>query len=453
MKKIVFFATSLFYITVNAQTTVVSTIAGNGIANYSGDGGQALAAALNQPTRVALDGLGDLIITDRSNNCIRKLVLNTGVISTIAGTGVAGFSGDGGPATAAQLNYPSQTILDANGNLYITDCQNQRVRKINANTGVITTIAGNGVIGYNGDGIAATTAELHNPYDMVVDAQGNLFFADRTNNRIRRIDAGTGIITTIAGNGAATYSGDGGAATAAGLNNPIGFTSDTVGNMYIGDYGNKVVRRIDGVTGIITTFAGNGSIGYSGDGGPATSAQISNAATVEVDKAGNALLITDVNNNCIRKVKINTGIITTIAGDGILGFSGDGGPALSAEFNIPGGTVFDAAGTLYIADQGNNRIRKITNARQDTDIKQVKDNSIQASVYPNPSTGLFTIQTTMFENILIEVYNLTGQKVFADKLQNSATQINLSNLANGVYQIKLMKNNNTVYQTKVTKID
>lgn len=453
MKKIILFFASIFYISVAAQTQVVSTIAGNGSATYSGDSGQAIIAGLNQPSRVALDGAGNLIITDRYNNRIRKLNLNTGIITTIVGTGVPGFSGDGGPATAAQINSPAQTIVDAQGNLWISDSQNQRIRKVITSTGFITTVAGNGAAGYNGDGIAATSAKLYNPYDMIVDAQGNLFFSDRSNNRVRKVDVNTNIITTIAGNGSASYSGNGNAATAAGINNPIGLTADSSRNMYIGDYGNKVVRRIDGVTGIITTFAGTGVIGYSGDGGPANLAQISNAATVEVDKTGNSLLITDVNNNCIRRVNIGTGIITTIVGNGISGFAGDGGPPLSAEFNIPGGTVFDYADNLYIADQGNNRIRKITNARNDTYISQLKDNNVQVNVYPNPSTGIITIQTAAFENIFFEIYNLTGQKVFADKLQNTNTQINLSNLANGVYQLKLIKNNNLVYQTKLSKVN
>jgi len=358
MKKLLTLSAFAFYFTANAQT-VINTVAGNGSAGYTGDGAQATAANLNQPTRIVIDNAGNLIITDRGNNAIRQ-VSASGIISTIAGNGTAGYTGDGAAATAATLNMPAQTIADASGNLYISDSQNNCIRKITASTGVITTIVGTGVAGYNGDSIAATAAQVYNPYDMAFDWQGNLYFSDRINNRVRKVIASSNMIVTVAGNGTAAYLGDSGQATSASLNNPIGLAVDSLGNIYIGDYGNKVVRKVD-ASGIITTFAGTGVVGFSGDGGPASAAQIGNAATVALDQQGN-VYITDVNNNRVRKVNVYTGIINTIAGNGVTGYSGDGGLPTAAELNIPGGTFINNDGSIYIADQGNNCIRKISQA-------------------------------------------------------------------------------------------
>jgi len=250
---------------------------------------------------------------------------------------------------------PAQTIIDANGNLYISDSQNNCIRKVTASTGVISTIVGNNTAGFSGDGGQATAAQIYNPYDMAFDWQGNFYFSDRINNRVRKVNT-AGIISTIAGNGTAAYTGDGSAATAASLNNPIGLAVDSLGNIYIGDYGNKVVRKID-ASGIISTFAGTGVVGFSGDGGAATAAQLGNAETLSLDQQGN-IYIADVNNNRIRKVDFYSGIINTIIGNGIAGYGGDGGPATAAELNIPGGAFVCADGNIYVADQGNNCIRK-----------------------------------------------------------------------------------------------
>ena len=310
---------------------IITTVAGNGRAFYSGDGGAATNAAWEDPFGVAVDASGNLFIVDSFNNRICK-VGTDGIITTLAGNGIPGYSGDGGGATNAELNYPSGVAVDASGNLFIADTGNYRIREVRTN-GIITTVAGNGTRGYSGDGGPATKAELDNPTGVAVDASGNLFIADSGNDRIREVGT-NGIITTVAGNGTYGYSGDGGPATNAELWNPDGVAVDASGNLFIADQDNNRIREV-GTNGIITTVAGNGTNGYSGDGGAATSAELSLAHGVAVDASGN-LFIADSENSRIREVGTN-GIITTVAGNGTQGYSGDGGAATSAELSYPNG--------------------------------------------------------------------------------------------------------------------
>jgi uncharacterized protein (TIGR03437 family) len=307
----------------------------------------------------------------------------SGIITTIAGIDNGGFSGDGGPATSAQLSGPSGIVVDGSGNLYVADTGNGRIRKVSV-SGVITTVAGNGSDGFSGDGGPATAASLN--IDVVgigiaVDTSGNLFIADINNNRVRKVSAG-GIITTVAGNGFGAidgiggFSGDGGPATAAELFGPSGIAVDASGNLFIVDLGNMRIRKVS-ASGIITTVAGSGCVlsvstpncgGFSGDGGPATSATLNHPSAIAVDSSGN-LFIADTENNRIRKVAAN-GIITTVAGNGPVcqfssltcsgGFSGDGGPATSASLNFPGAVTLDRSGNLFIADTGNLRVREVS---------------------------------------------------------------------------------------------
>jgi sugar lactone lactonase YvrE len=249
--------------------------------------------------------------------------------------------------------------VDAAGNLLIADSGNQRIRRVDGTTGIITTVAGNGTYGFSGDGGAATSASLAYPYGVAVDAAGNLLIADYGNQRIRQVDGTTRIITTVAGKGTYGFSGDGGPATDASLNNPLGVAVDGAGNLLIADTYNQRIRRVDGTTGIITTVAGNGMAGFSGDGGPATDASLNNPSGVAVDGAGN-LLIAVYGNQRIRRVDGTTGIITTVAGNGTAGFSGDGGAAISGSLNNPVGVAVDAAGNLLIADTNNLRIRRVS---------------------------------------------------------------------------------------------
>lgn len=326
----------------------ITTIAGNGTAGYSGDGGPATSAQLNNDAHgLALDPSGILYIADSGNFTIRK-VASGGTITTVAGNGTYGYSGDGGPATRAQLNRPYGLSIDATGNLYIADTNSSLVRKVNT-AGMITTVAGNGNNGYDGDGGAATSAAMARPYGVTVDKAGILYIADQGNQRIRRVSGG--IISTIAG---ATF-GDGTLAVFGSLNAPNAVAKDKIGNVYVTDSGHNSVRRI-AADGAITTLAGTGVSGYSGDGGPAVKAELNQPSGIAVDSSG-AVFIADSNNHRIRKVATD-GTITTIAGTGCC-YSGDGGPATSAQLNSPHGLFMDASSNLFIADSGNNRIRKV----------------------------------------------------------------------------------------------
>ena len=323
------------------------------VGDFAGDGGPAVAARLNLPYDVAVDSSGNLYITDTNNDRIRK-VDSAGTITTIAGTGERRFGGDGGPAIQAQLDAPSGVVVDGAGNLYIADRANHRIRKVDS-TGTITTIAGTGERGFGGDGGPATQARLNYPYGVAVDGAGNLYIADLANHRIRKVDS-TGTITTFAGTGERGFGGDGGPASQAQINFPTGVAVDEAGNLYIADWSNARIRKVDG-TGTITTIAGTGELGFGGDGGPAIQARLSLPYSVAVDGAGN-LYIADQYNNRIRRVD-STGTLTTIAGTGERRFGGDGGPAIQAQLGDPTGVAVDGAGNLYIADQYNNRIRRV----------------------------------------------------------------------------------------------
>ncbi|HEY1527899.1 MAG TPA: NHL repeat-containing protein [Candidatus Angelobacter sp.] len=343
------------------STGVISTIAGTGTAGFSGDGGAAISAQLNGPDAEAVDSLGNLYITDSGNHRLRKLSAS-GIIITVAGNGTEGFSGDGGPALLAQLDGPQGLSADLKGNIYFVDFR--RVRTA-AQTGVVSTFAGNGIGGFSGDGSFATAAQLNvgsffGSSGLTSDSAGNLLIVDEFNNRIRRVDASTGIITTIAGNGTAGFSGDGGPATNAALFQPMDVALDVSDNLYITDPNNHRVRRVDAVTHIITTVVGNGTAGFSGDGGLATGAQLNFPSGIALDSAGN-IFFTDTQR--IRRVDSVTQTITTITGNGSPGSTGDGGPAFAAQLNFPVGISFDALGNLYVADSASNhadgRIRKI----------------------------------------------------------------------------------------------
>jgi uncharacterized protein (TIGR03437 family) len=327
----------------------ISTIGGNGVLSYSGDGGPATSAELNTPQAVAVDSSGNIYIADTLNNVVRK-VSSSGTITTFAGNGTAGYGGDGGAASAAQLNRPQGIAVDASGNVYVADSQNARVRKISG--GTISTVAGSGTPGYGGDGAAATAAQLFVPIGIAVDSAGNLYIADFTNNRVRKVSTG-GTITTVAGNGTAGYSGDGGPAANATLNGPTDVAVDSNGNLYIADLNNDVVREVSG--GNIMTIAGNGLPGVGGDDGPATAALVGNPTGLAVDSAGNLYIASG--SATVRKVYAGTGYITTIAGNGTRGYTGDGGLATNGELNGPIAVAVASNGNVYVADSANNAIR------------------------------------------------------------------------------------------------
>ena len=333
---------------------------GNGVAGYSGDNGLAVNAGLDlvddvggrAPPGVTVDGLGNLFVTDPGNRRVRRVGTN-GVITTVAGNGEQGYSGDGGPATNASMGEPIAVAVDGLGNLFIADYSSNVIRRVDVN-GIISTVAGTGISGFGGNGGPATNALLANPLELAVDAFGNLFETD--DGLVRKIDP-QGIIITVAGFGYGNggFSGDGGPATNAWLANPSGLAVDSLGNLFIADVESRRVRKVD-TNGIITTVAGGGRPDL-GDGGPAIDASLLNPTGVAVDAADN-LLIADDGGQRVRRVDAN-GVITTLAGNGTPGYSGDGGPAANAEIEHLSGVAVDGSGNLFILDTGNNRIREV----------------------------------------------------------------------------------------------
>jgi sugar lactone lactonase YvrE len=336
----------------------INTVAGGGIYIL---GGFAVNTDLVSPDGVAVDTSGNFYIAEYMEDRIDKVTASTGIITVVAGNNGRGSSGDGGAATAAQLYYPTGVAVDAAGNIYIADSANNRIRKVTASNGIITTVAGTGTAGFSGDGSSATSAELNDPLGVAVDGNGNIYIADDGNERIREVTVSTGNISTVAGNGGVGTN-FGSIATNTGLRSPEALAVDAAGDIYIAITYSNQIGMVSASTGIITLVAGTGARGFYGDGGPATSAELYISpcamAGVAVDAAGN-MYIGDYDNDRIRKVTAATGIITTIAGGGTSGFSGDGGPATSASLQLPIGVAADAEGNVYFADYGNNRIRAV----------------------------------------------------------------------------------------------
>ena len=338
-----------------AQTGIITTFAGTGASGYSGDGGPATAAQLYEPQRIARDAAGNVYISDLVTNRVRK-VTPSGIITTVAGNGTSGFGGDGGPAISAFLNQPRGLAVDAAGNLYIADYWNNRIRKVDP-SGIITTIAGTGTMGNTGDGGPATAAEIGELTGIAVDAAGNIYIPCITPSVIRKVSA-SGIISTIAGNGTFGFSGDGGPATAAQVYSPEDVSFDNLGNVYISDAQNHRLRKIN-AAGIISTIAGNGINAYTGDGGPATAASTgAPEGPAIIDSRGN-LYFCDATHHVMRKISPD-GTISTFAGTGVSGYTGNGGPALAAEMTIPKGLLLDPSNILYVCDEGDNTVRKFS---------------------------------------------------------------------------------------------
>lgn len=413
----------------------ISTAGGGGLIGFGGDGFAATGAQLNYPTAVAFDTQGNAYIADAANHRVRKVSAG-GVISTLAGTGTGGYNGDGGPAMNAQLYSPSGVAADAAGNVYVSDFDNNRIRKIDAG-GIISTFAGTGAAGFSGDGGQAALAKINNPYGITIDAAGNVYFAEFYSNRIRKVDA-AGIISTFAGTGVQGSGGDGGPAVNAQFYYPQSVSAGPSGNIYIADMYNGKVRKVD-VNGTITTFAGTGTTGFSGDGGPAINAQFSSPRSVAEDALGN-VYISDANNDRIRKVD-GSGTISTFAGTGAIGFSGDGGPALNARFYTPVGLAIDAGANLFIADQNNHRIRKICLPGCLVGIHALHETN-KLVLFPNPARGFFNIQLdyeiSKGEIILI---NATGQEVHRQPVSRGLSGIALPALSKGLYTCILMQDN------------
>ena len=429
---------------------IIITVAGNGAEGYHGDSGKALNCEIHWPEAVALDDSNNFYIADADNNVIRKVYGATGKIATIVGTGfeagdgLGGFGGDGGPATAAQLSYPSGIAVEPLGNIFIVDQRNNRIRKVD-NTGNINTIAGSGFQGYSGDGGAATNAALYHPTRVTLDATGNLYIADSGNNRIRKVDA-TGTITTIAGNGTQGSTGDGEPAISAELFDPMDMAVDGSGNVYIADYVNNRIRKVDG-SGNMSTFAGIGIAGWAGDSAAATNANIYEPSGIVIDAAGN-IYFSDLANGRVRKVD-PTGMITTYVGDGRPTFGGDNGPATDASLWFPEGLAIDARGQLYIADKANNRIRLVTSVLSVNNV----NTSAAIKLYPNPNNGDFAlrISSDIDEQVHVIIANVTGQKIKElITATNETTRINVD-APPGVYFLNATTANSVLNEKVVVR--
>ncbi|MEU1776976.1 RICIN domain-containing protein [Streptomyces sp. NPDC012842] len=335
----------------------ISTVAGTGVSGFAGDNDAAVSAQLKHPYGIAVDSTGTLYFSDYSNHRVRKITTD-GKISTVAGTGAAGYGGDGGPAAAAQLNCPREVTVDPAGSVYVAEGANHRIRKITAD-GKISTVAGTGVAGSGGDNGRAASAQLNKPFGVAVDSTGALYIAEFGGHRVRRV-AADGKITTFAGTGVAGFGGDGGTAGSAQLNAPYAVVVDRDDAVYIADSGNHRVRRVAS-DGKISTVAGTSAAGFSGDDGPATAAKLNKPYGIVVDTTG-TLYISEYGNHRVRRVA-SDGKISTVAGTGAAAFAGDDGPATAAKLNSPFGLAVDCVDTLYIADHQNHRIRKIASEK------------------------------------------------------------------------------------------
>lgn len=337
------------------QKGMLADVVGTGASGHSGDGGPALKAQLRVPAGLTFDADGNLYIADRDNHRVRK-VDKKGIITTVAGNGTAGFSGDGGPATQASLNLPSGVVVDKKGNLYIADRSNDRVRMVNTK-GIIQTIAGNGHEGYHGDNMPALKATLDKPFGLALDKDNNLYIADRGNNRIRKVDR-SGMISTVAGDGGYYFIGDNGPAYRASIAGPTDVAVDGKGNIYIADRNNNRIRVVNKL-GMIRTLMGTGQQDYNGDSELARETNLHLPFGVALDKNGD-LLVIDRSHYRIRKLILKGNRVTTVAGNGLKLFGGDGGPAQGANIEFPHGIDVDSKDNVIFADKAHYRIRKIT---------------------------------------------------------------------------------------------
>jgi len=374
----------LLLLPVVLKAQIINTIAGDGTGGFTGNGTPAVSAEVNGPDGMAVDATGNIYFSDRNNHTIRK-INTSGIITTLAGNGTAGFFGDGGPASAALLNHPGQLCLDEAGNIYFAEADNHVIRKIST-TGMISSVAGTGAPGYVGDGFAATNARLNDPIGVALDGLGNMYIGDFYNNCVRKVTA-AGIISTYAGTGSSGFAGDGFAASTALLCRPNYLVVDSANNLFISDNGNQRIRKVTASSGIITTYAGNGVPTFAGDGSPATTASLNYPGGFVFDGAGNCY-IADYVNSRIRKVD-NLGMMSTYAGTATAGYNGDGIAATTAQLDHVIALTFNHSGNLLLDDYNNNRIRIITACTNSITLQPVND-----TVFAGAS-AIYTVATSV----------------------------------------------------------
>jgi hypothetical protein len=427
-----------------AGSTVVSgqsihTIAGTGIAGFSGDGGLAISAQFSLPSGVAVDLAGNIYVADKNNHRVRKIAAGTGIVATFSGNGGFGSCGLGGPAYSSCLEYPYGVFVNLTGDVMITDFFRDMTLNVDHTTGNIASRLGCGTQGNDGDGGDATMAKMMLPRNACQDLAGNTYIAD--GSWVRKVDAATGIASTVA-----TMQAEG-----------VFFDVTTTTDLYVS--GGNMIKKINVSTGAITTIAGTGAAGYSGNGWLATAATFSNPGSMFID-AHRVLYVCDRGNNAVREINLTTGMVLSIAGNGIMGFSGDGGFSPLATLNDPEGVWVDAASNIYIADAGNQRIRMIIpkgapGGGTFSSPKALNGFTTAAgdetSVYPNPSNGMFTLQAGTDQlNASFNVYNVIGQVVFSGTVSDAKTSIDLSTQAAGVYTL-MLKSASGTYTQKLSK--
>ncbi len=411
-----------------AQT--INTICGTGLAGYSGDNGPAISAQLDHPTDVKVDAKGNTYIADRGNEVIRK-INSAGIITTFAGNGNPGYYGNGGPATSAWLNRPCGVAVDKTGNVYIGDTNNGIIRKVDTN-GIISTYAGiYQTPGYTGNGGPATLARLEDPTYLAIDSADNLYITDHMNNAIRMVYHSTGMIITVAGNTIKGYNGDGGPGPAAQLDDPRGIYVDIFGNLFIADFGNQVIRRVDGLTKNITTIAGCNWPGARGTGGPATGANLNGPISVTADNYGN-VFFGESNNDWVRKINTKDTLVYFV-GNGNGGYGGDGGPSTIAKLNYPFSLSVDGVGNVYFPDFNNCVIRRVQVAPLKINTENVAG-GIQ--VFPNPVTEVLHINN-LPQSATYSLSNVIGIEVMAGELSQGDHLLSIKELPTGIYNLEL----------------
>ncbi|GAA4461358.1 hypothetical protein GCM10023093_05870 [Nemorincola caseinilytica] len=406
----------------------IKTIAGTGAGDFGGDGFVSTGGRLHSPRDIKLDASGNVYILDYENFRIRRINAATGIIVTVAGNGVIGYTGDGSIGTSATM-WPTGIAVNRNNELYIADGHSNVIRKLNS-LGIISTVAGVGGIGTNtGNGGPANAATFGLIHGIAFDTANNLYLADAQHHVVRKIDA-AGIISRYAGDDTAGYMGDDGPATTARLDSPYAVVADRAGNVFISDLKAHVVRRVDVTSGIITTYAGNGTAGFSGDGGLAGSAQLSRPAGLAMDTSGN-LYIADADNNRIRMVDA-AGIITTIIGNGTPGFGGDLWYVTGCNLHTPFGVAVNNTGNIYIADALNQRVRQTYSAVGVADVSK----GSELEIYPNPATGKCVL-SGLAKDETVTIYDLTGRAISTHTAAGAILDLDITSFAPGTYMLRV----------------